>query len=180
MFLIEQYRYDVIIIFSNRVAVSYRHWLPCHSNALVHSENLARSRSRQLFQQSRLLLWSCDTVWIEINNFLHFFAYQQFKRYNCFWCPQCAMFWYQNTHCRVFWGFFFLYLWPDAEFPFLLPEVPGHAHVYREELDPLRIYDGDGTVPLQTVVLHCIQASLKHAYHVTRWKFRTSNFTRKR
>lgn len=107
MFLIEQYRYDVIIIFSNRVAVSYRHWLPCHSNALVHSENLARSRSRQLFQQSRLLLWSCDTVWIEINNFLHFFAYQQFKRYNCFWCPQCAMFCYQNTHCRVFWGCFF-------------------------------------------------------------------------
>lgn len=107
MFLIEQYRYDVIIIFSNRVAVSYRHWLPCRSNALVHSENLARSRSRQLFQQSRLLLWSCDTVWIEINNFLHFFAYQQFKRYNWFWCPQCAMFCYQNTHCRVFWGFFF-------------------------------------------------------------------------
>lgn len=107
MFLIEQYRYDVIIIFSNRVAVSYRHWLPCHSNALVHSENLARSRSRQLFQQSRLLLWSCDTVWIEINNFLHFFAYQQFKRYNCFWCPQCAMFCYQNTHCRVFWVWFF-------------------------------------------------------------------------
>lgn len=108
MFLIEQYRYDVIIIFSNRVAVSYRHWLPCRSNALVHSENLARSRSRQLFQQSRLLLWSCDTVWIEINNFLHFFAYQQFKRYNCFWCPQCAMFCYQNTHCRVFWVFFSL------------------------------------------------------------------------
>lgn len=108
MFLIEQYRYDVIIIFSNRVAVSYRHWLPCRSNALVHSENLARSRSRQLFQQSRLLLWSCDTVWIEINNFLHFFAYQQFKRYNCFWCPQCAMFCYQNTHCRLFWGFFSL------------------------------------------------------------------------
>lgn len=107
MFLIEQYRYDVIIIFSDRVAVSYRHWLPCHSNALVHSENLARSRSRQLFQQSRLLLWSCDTIWIEINNFLHFFAYQQFKCYNCFWCPQCAMFCYQNTHCRVFWGFFF-------------------------------------------------------------------------
>lgn len=107
MFLIEQYRYDVIIIFSNRVAVSYRHWLPCRSNALVHSENLARSRSRQLFQQSRLLLWSCDTVWIEINNFLHFFAYQQFKRYNCFWCPQCAMFCYQNTHCRVFWVCFF-------------------------------------------------------------------------
>lgn len=180
MILIEQYRYDVIIIFSNRVAVSYQHWLPCHSNALVHSENLARSRSRQLFQQSRLLLWSCDTVWIEINNFLHFFAYQQFKRYNCLWCPQCAMFCYQNTHCRVFWWVFFLYLWPDAEFPFLLPEVPGHAHVYREKLDPLRIYDGDGTVPLQTVVLHCIQASLKHAYHVTRWKFRTSNFTRKR
>lgn len=110
MFLIEQYRYDVIIIFSNRVAVSYRHWLPCRSNALVHSENLARSRSRQLFQQSRLLLWSCDTVWIEIkfNNFLHFFAYQQFKRYNWFWCPQCAMFCYQNTHCHVFWGFFSL------------------------------------------------------------------------
>lgn len=108
MFLIKQYRYDVIIIFSNRVAVSYRHWLPCRSNALVHSESLARSRSRQLFQQSRLLLWSCDTVWIEINNFLHFFAYQQFKRYNWFWCPQCAMFCYQNTHCRVFWGFFSL------------------------------------------------------------------------
>lgn len=92
MFLIEQYRYDVIIIFSNRVAVSYRHWLPCHSNALVHSENLARSRSRQLFQQSRLLLWSCDTVWIEINNFIHFFNYQQIKPYNCFYVrsAQCS------------------------------------------------------------------------------------------
>lgn len=106
MFLIEQYRYDVIIIFSNRVAVSYRHWLPCRSNALVHSENLARSRSRQLFQQSRLLLWSCDTVWIEINNFLHFFAYQQFKRYNCFdvRSAQCSVI---RIHIAVCFGLFF-------------------------------------------------------------------------
>lgn len=106
MFLIEQYRYDVIIIFSNRVAVSYRHWLPCRSNALVHSENLARSRSRQLFQQSRLLLWSCDTVWIEINNFLHFFAYQQFKRYNCFdvRSAHCSVI---RIHIAVCFGFFF-------------------------------------------------------------------------
>lgn len=111
MFLIKQYRYDVIIIFSNRVAVSYRHWLPCRSTALVHSENLARSRSRQLFQQSRLLLWSCDTVWIEMNNFkhVHFFAYQQFKRYNCFYVrsAQCSAI---IIHIAVCFGVFFFSL----------------------------------------------------------------------